>query len=119
MHLQFKATNYEITSEVREAAEKKLSALEKFDKDGVAKAYIELGRETEAHVQGRVWRAEINFEMEGEYLRAESTQESLEFALDAVIAELSSSLRTYKSKQETLSKRGGRMLKSMLRGFKS
>lgn len=119
MQLQFKATNYEITEEVRTSAEKKLSALEKFDRNGTANVYVELGRETGAHAHGRVWRAEINFDMEGARLRAEATQESLEDALDSAIGELSQGLRSHKSKQETLGKRGGRMLKSMLRGFRS
>jgi ribosomal subunit interface protein len=119
MQLQFKATNYDITDDVQAYAEKKLSALEKFDKSNSAKVYVELGRETGAHAHGRVWRAEINFDMEGARLRAEATEESLEAALDSAIGELSQGLRTHKSKQETLGKRGGRMLKSMLRGFKS
>ncbi len=119
MQLQFKATNYEITEEARASFEKKLSALEKFDRNDTAHVYVELGRETGAHAHGKVWRAEINFDMEGARLRADATEESLEDAVDSAIAELSQGLRTHKSKQETLSKRGGRMLKSMLRGFRA
>lgn len=118
MELHFKGTNYDITPEVRAFAEKKLGALTKFDRKGSAQVYVELGRETGAHANGRIWRAELNFDVEGQRLRAEATEESLEDAVDAAIAELSQALRSHKSKAESLGKRGGRMLKSMLRGFR-
>ncbi len=122
MQLHFKATNYEITPEVRDFATKKLSALSKFagkeDQEEV-QVYVELGKETEAHAHGRIWRAEINLDKDGERFRAQSTRESLEDAIDATIKDMSQSLRAHKSRKESFSKRGGRMLKSMLRGFSS
>lgn len=122
MQITYKGTNYEITSEIRTFAEKKLSALNKFEGKNVsteALLYVELGRETEAHQNGRVWRAELNFDKEGSRFRATATEESLEHAIDRAIVELSRELRTAKSQKESLGKRGGAMLKSMLRGFRS
>lgn len=121
MQLHFKATNYELTAEMEAFATKKLNALSKFvgkETDSQVHLYVELGRETGAHSHGRVWRAELNMDKDGDRFRAEATQESLEDAIDATVRELSQSLRSHKSKRESLGKRGGRMLKSMLRGFK-
>ncbi len=122
MQLHFKSTNYELTLAIREFAEKKLSAISKFlgtEDRSEAQVYVELGKVTGAHVHGRIWRAEINFDQGGKQLRAEATEESLEDAIDRAIEDLSHGLRSHKTRSETLSKRGGRMLKSMLRGFKT
>ena len=122
MQLHFKATNYELTLAIQEFAQKKLSAIEKFlGKEGKSEArvYVELGKVTGAQAHGRIWRAELNFDQGGKQLRAEATEESLEDAIDRAIEDLAHGLRSHKTKAETLGKRGGRMLKSMLRGFKS
>ncbi len=122
MQLHFKATNYEISEEVRDFAGKKLSAISKFvgtEENGEAQIYLELGRETEAHAHGKVWRAEINFDKDGKRFRATSVQESLEDAIDKAVQELSRELRSAKTKNESVMRRGGGAIKAMLRGFKS
>lgn len=122
MQIHFKGTNYDVSPEVQAFALKKLNALTKFagkEEHAEAQAYLELGKESEAHQNGRIWRAEINFDKEGERFRAVATEESLEDAIDKIIAELSRELRSAKHKKESLSKRGGAVIKSMLRGFRS
>ncbi len=122
MQIHFKATNYEMTPEVEEFANKKLSAISKFvgtEEQGEAHVYVELGRETGAHAHGRVWRSEINFDQDGKRFRATSVQESLEDAIDRSIEDLSRELRTAKTKSESIMRRGGGAVKALLRGFKS
>lgn len=120
MQTHFKATNYELTEEIQNFTLKKLSAISKFvgkEEETEANVFVELGRETGAHAQGKVWRAEFNFDQGGKRLRAQATEEVLEDAIDRAIKDLSRELRNDKSRRESLGKRGGRMLKSMLRGF--
>ncbi len=122
MQIHFKAMNYEIPLAVREFAEKKLSALSKFlgsEEKGESDIYVELGRETEAHAHGRVWRAELNFDQDGKRFRAVATEESLEDAIDRSIEDLTRELRTNKGRKESIMRRGGGVFKNMLRGFKS
>lgn len=122
MHIHFKATNYEITLDIREFATKKLSSIAKFvgtEEKSEAQLYVELGKVSEAHAHGRIWRAELNFDQGGKRLHAEATEESLEDAIDRSCEDLAQLLRNNKTRKETLGRRGGRMLKSMLRGFRS
>lgn len=122
MQIHFKATNYEITEEVRDFAAKKLSAISKFvgtEEQGEAQVYVELGRETGAHAHGRVWRAELNFDKDGKRFRATSVQESLEDAIDKSVKDLARELRSAKTKSTSVMRRGGGAIKAMLRGFRS
>ena len=122
MQIHFKATNYEIPEEVKDFATKKLSAITKFvgtEEQSEAQIYLELGKETEAHAHGRIWRAEINFDQGGKRFRSTSVQESLEDAIDRAIEDMSRELRTAKTKGESIVRRGGGAVKAMLRGFKS
>ena len=122
MQINFKATNYEIPLDIRDFATKKLSSISKFvgtEEKSEAQIYIELGKVTEAHAHGRIWRAELNFDQGGKRFRSEATEESLEDAIDRSIEDLAHALRSDKTRRETLGRRGGRMFKSMLRGFRS
>ncbi len=117
MQTTYKGTNYELTAAIQTFAEKKLNALRKFttDEDHV---YVELGRETEAHHHGRVWRAELNLDKEGTRFRATATEETLENAIDRAIGDLARGLRSAKTKKQGFIKRGGAAVKNMLRGFR-
>ena len=120
MKLTFKGTNYDITGEILAFAEKKISALQKLAGDesmSEMRVDVELGRETEAHQNGRVWRAELNVDKAGDRFRATATEESLEDAIDRVIGDMARELRSAKNKKQGLMKRGGAAVKSMLRGL--
>lgn len=100
-------------------AQKKLRALRKYlgrDAD-VARAYVELGKETTAHQTGRIWVARINFSTPGTLYRAEATEESIENAIDEATNELAKELRRAKRMRTNLFKRGGLMFKTLARGF--
>lgn len=122
MRLHFKGTNYEIPLDVQERATKKINVIAKFveTKEGdEAQVYFELGREVESHQHGRIWRAEIQVDQAGERTRAVRTEESLDSAIDRACKELEQELRKIKTKRVKLARKGGGMLKSMLRGFRS
>lgn len=114
------ATGIEITPAIREYAENKIEALEKFvdmDDTSIA-ADIEVGKTTEHHQHGDVFRAEINFYIKGEILRAESVKDDLYAAIDEVKYELSRILKERNDRRRKKNKKGGAFLKKILRGFK-
>lgn len=117
MQTTYKGTNYDVTGQMQAFAEKKLNALRKFTNDA-DHIYVELGRETEAHHNGRIWRAEFNLDKEGVRFRSTATEETLENAIDTAIGDLARELRSAKSKRQGFIKRGGAAVKNMLRGFR-
>lgn len=112
-----KATNIELTDAIRTYAMEKLSDVEKLldPHDTSVYAQIEVGKTTQHHKQGEVFRAEINLSLAGGSLRAESEQEDLYAALDEVKDELKREVRKFRGKKETLARRGARTLKRLLR----
>ena len=120
MDIQYKHTNYEPTSEVLDLVTKRLSNIgQKYlgNKDATARAYVELGRAVGAQQTGDIWRTEINLDTEGELFRAEAVRGKLEDAVDEAVKELARELRRKKRKDEHFIKKGGAIIKSMLRGF--
>ena len=120
MQIHFKGSNYELNPEITEYARPKLRALKKFTKraEETAHAYVDLGRIGDQSA-GKVWRSEINFDAEGRRFRAEATEESLEAAIDVSVAELARELRSAKKRDESLARRGGALVKSLMRGFRT
>jgi len=117
MQINIKMTQYQITPQVREYLDKRLAAIEKFldESDGVAICDVELEH---AHAQqhGRVYRAEINLNVHGEFFRVEDWGESMNAAIDAVHDEILRRLRKGKTRHQNIVRRGGAMLKRMMRG---
>lgn len=114
--IKLKATNYAHTPEIVHVLEKRLSKLEKFlPRDETALSCdVELERLTEHH-SGRVFRAEVNFKVGGDLLRAEATEERMEDAIDRVRSELKRELRRLSSKRQSIFRRGATRLKEMMR----
>jgi len=121
MEIQFKGTNYELPAHISRLAQKKISTLRKYigKLDETAQAYVELGKETEAHASGRIWRAEINFDLDGVRFRAVALEESIEVAINKAVNELAAEVRSAQKRKQDLARRGGATIKSFLRGFSS
>lgn len=119
MQIHFKGTNYDLPASVSQLAKKKIDSLRKFvsKKEDAVQVYVELGKESGAHQSGRIWRAEINFDLEGERFRAVATEESIDTAIDTAVGELGTLLRHAQTKKRDLARKGGATIKSLLRGF--
>lgn len=117
MEIRYKGLQYDLPAVVTEKAQKKLLSLTKYlGKDAdLARAYVELGRETTAHQSGRIWVARINFSTRGTLYRAEALEENIENAIDTAVNELGKELRRAKKKNESLFRKGGLMFKSLNR----
>ena len=116
MRTQFTASNYDLPRAATEHAERKLKALAKYlgrAKEG-SLVRVHLGKESEAHQRGRIWRADLNFELDGALYRASALEETIEAAIDRAMGELIREVRTARERRKSLMKRGGAKVKAFL-----
>ncbi len=96
----------------------KVAKVAKFidESTGVALAEIDLGKTTDHHRRGEIFRAEINLQIPGQsLLRAEATHYDLYVAIVTARDELIRQVKNTNSKQLTLTRKGARKLKDRLR----
>lgn len=118
MILNFKFTDTESDDTLRAYTETKVASFEKLlsKKDAdAAVCMIEFRRSTK-HQTGDVCTAEVTLEADGKIYRVSKDEPTFEKAIDKVKDDIIESLRSGKERSESLAKRGGRMLKKMLRG---
>ena|SRR3990167_383824 len=94
------AKNIELTEAIRSYAEEKVMSLEKLTQgfEPAAKLMVEVGKTTNHHAKGEVFRAEMNLEIPGKMLRAEEVREDLYEAIDTAKDELRRQLIDYKER---------------------
>ena len=114
-----KITNFEATPDVREYLDKKLAKIVDIAKQHQEEVIlrVEIGKNTEHHQQGEVFRAEIQTHVNGKDHRAVSEREDIFSAIDDAQEMLLQELLQNKKKNETLMKKGGRKLKEAIRKF--
>ena len=104
MKIETKATNLELTENIKLYLNKKILSLDKFlvefEKDKEAKAKVELGKTTAHHRKGNVFRAEINLDLGEVILRAVSLRDDLYAAIVEVKDKLQREIKRYKSRLE-------------------
>ena len=115
MNINIKATNIELSPDIRAYLDKRLSSVADFvDKRAPASVCdVEVGKTTRGQRHGDIFRAEINIEMDGVFFRATTEEESLNAAIDKVKDEILRELRRHKRKEVHLLRRGGARLKEM------
>jgi len=118
MNINIKATNMELTSAISEYVNKRLSAIEKFvkNKEEIT-AYIEVGKTTNHHNKGDIFRAEFNIEILGDKFYSFSEENDLYGAIDSAKEEIIRQITNNKDKKITLFKRGAVSVKKMLKGI--
>jgi ribosomal subunit interface protein len=80
-----KGAKIEVTNAIEVYIEKKLSSVEKFVVaygDGEVLAEVEIGKTTEHHHSGDIFRAEVNLSTNGKQFRATSEKSDLYAAID-------------------------------------
>lgn len=119
MNIHIKATHITLTPEITEYLDKRIGTLDKLidEKDlGSVLCNAELAKITNHHKQGDVFKAEINLRVAGKYFYATGEKETLNAAIDKVKDEIAAELKSYKTKRQTLIKRGGAKIKNMIKG---
>ena len=96
-----------------------MSSLDKLidPNDTSVSCQVELSKTTNHHKAGDIFRAEINLQKDGKQFRAVSEQETIMSAMDEAKDEILRELKSYKSKQMTMMRRGGAAIKDMVKGI--
>jgi len=117
MNLNIKTTNISLTDAIESYLRKKLEMLSKYVDLDADNVYIqaELGKTTQHHRSGDVFRAEINIRMNGDMIRSAVEKDDLYAAIDEAKDELALILTKQKSKKISLVRRGAQTIKNILR----
>ena len=81
---KIKATNIEMTEAIKQYVEEKMLSLDKLTTHfgSAASLDIEVGRETEHHQKGPIFKCEVNLQIPGKVVRVDVTDEDLYAAID-------------------------------------
>ncbi|MFA6306921.1 MAG: ribosome-associated translation inhibitor RaiA [Patescibacteria group bacterium] len=100
MQLNIKATNLELTPELKTYAQEKMDMLDKYlGKLKVISARLEIGKTTNHHLKGEIYSAEVNISLGSDLLRVEKTEKDLFKAIDKVKDHLELVIKKYKDKK--------------------
>jgi putative sigma-54 modulation protein len=117
MNINIKATNMELTGAISDYVNKRLASLEKFSKNTEITGYVEVGKTTNHHKQGDVFKAELDININGDKFFAMSEQSDLYAAIDDAKEEISRKIKNNKDRKQTLFKRGASSVKKMIKGI--
>jgi putative sigma-54 modulation protein len=116
MHIKkIHALNMVLTDAIRSYTEGKLLSLQKLTThfDALAGCDVEIGKETEHHHKGQIFRAEVNLTIPGGFLRAEARDENLYSAIDKVKDELKHQLIKAEKKRRSRARKGQKVWKRL------
>jgi ribosomal subunit interface protein len=116
MKMNIKATGIELTPAVLGYAHKRLSKIGKY-LEGDPVMAVELGKSTEHHKKGEIFRAEVRIAGSGADFYAEKETSDIYRAIDEVKDEVIHEITRVKGKKLSLMRRGARKFKDMVRGF--
>jgi ribosomal subunit interface protein len=118
INIKIRTTNFELTPAIEEYVNKKVSSLERFlNQSGGALCEVELGKTTNHHKSGEIFKAEINIvESRGgkQYFVVEE-QADLYSAIDIARDKMEEVIVSKNKKQDSLWRRGASKLKSILK----
>jgi len=119
MKINIKATGIELTPAIAGYVQKKISAIEKYLPAGAVDlvAQVEVGKSTQHHKSGEVFKAEVHLSGVGLDLYAVSEQTDLYAAIDLVKDDIVQNLLQLKGKHQTLSRKGAQLVKNMMKGL--
>ncbi|HBH71481.1 MAG TPA: ribosome-associated translation inhibitor RaiA [Candidatus Yonathbacteria bacterium] len=118
MNIKITTTNIELTSAIESYVDEKMRSVEKFaipHENEEPVVSVEIGKTTNHHQSGDVFRADVNMKVRGKHFRATSEKDDLYAAIDDMRNELVRELSSHKEKTRTLVRRGAGMIKNMLR----
>jgi putative sigma-54 modulation protein len=95
---RIKGTNMELTDAIKSAVAAELATLDaRLERWGTAVfADVEVGKTSNHHQKGDIFRAEVNLQIPGKLLRAENVNEDLYVALKNVVSTLERDLEKEK-----------------------
>lgn len=116
LNKHIKITGMDMTPSIQEYVHKKLDVLTKFiDSKIDALAEIEIGRTTNHHHKGDVYKAEISLTIGKDIFRVDVTESDLYVAIDMMKDRIVQEVSDRKDKDHSLMKKGQKHLKDTLK----
>jgi ribosomal subunit interface protein len=121
MNINIKTTNIDLTDAIQDHVHKRVESLGKIIDitHSTAVIRVEVGKTTEHHKSGDVYRAEFHIRVEGVEYYASTDKDDLYASIDETRDELMRQARKRKGRMRDLFERGARSLKKRLKGIKS
>ena len=120
ININIKATNIELTLEIREYINKRIASLEKFlPTDKETDIFVEVGKDSNHHQKGPdVYFAEVRLNIPGHEFYSREENADLFTAIDTVKDEMQREIKHQKGRSQTMFVRGARSLKKRIKGMK-
>ncbi len=117
MNITTKTPNYEASEKALAFAKDRFGSVARLlgNDESAALLEIELGRSTEHHKSGQIYRAEANLEAGGKLYRAVAEGDAIEKAIDKAAGELSREVKKARGRTKRLIRGAGAQMKSWLR----
>lgn len=117
MSTNIKGTNMDLTSAITDHINKSLEFVNRFLNDNEALIQVEVGKTTNHHNKGDIFRAEIDVNSKGNKFHTVSEKSDLYLAINDAKDQITSELKKTFEKKQTLFKRGATSVKKMLKGL--
>jgi putative sigma-54 modulation protein len=119
MNLSIKSTNMDMTEAIRDYIYKRLDGLEKLagNPESELQVGVEVGKTTNHHKSGNIFRAEVNLRLDGKELYAASELDDLYSAIDAVRDQIVREVKHAKDKRRSAIREGGQKAKAFIKNF--
>lgn len=118
MRISIKATNIEMSEALRLYVTERIESVQKLTtaEEESLHAAVEIGKTTNHHKNGEVFRAEVNFHVAHTLIRAVAVKDDIYAAIDEMRDELARELTSFKDKDRTLMRKGAATIKRMMKG---
>lgn len=120
MRHNIKTTEFPLTEAIRDYINNKIDHLDKFVNPAHKEPLIcdiEIGKTTNHHKNGDLFKAEFTIHIGSKSLRSECVEEDLYTAIDKATEDMAEEIKSFKDKKISLLKRGGAKIKSIIKGF--
>lgn len=118
MNIKIKATNFEMGNDVHEYITRKMTSLSKFLRSAdSALCEIEVGKTTNHHKSGDIFKAEVNITDSGRQFYTVAESFDIFAAIDEVRDEIEREVVSKKKRYLTLFRRGAKRMKDMVRNI--
>lgn len=116
MNINIKATNIELTSAIEQHVKEKLESVDKLLNNNDAMVRVEVGKTTNHHNNGDIYRAEFDISSNGEKYYASTEGPDLYISVNDTKEQMLKEIRRKRGRKTTLFKRGALSIKKMFKG---
>lgn len=116
MRFIIKSKEIKIPDDLKDYTEKRIAKLGKFLErisPDLVEASVDFGKSVGGQRQGEIFRADINLKIPGKFFRSEVVGDNLYSLIDDAKEELEIEIRKFKTKKETMFRRGARSIKKL------